>query len=170
MFRSLCVLMLLSGCATAYDRVMMVKTLEEAKTALQGAAPTVINQHPPNAEAWYFGWQRCVLFIDGIHRWSKSVEQTGVKASEAATVDCSLEAFRINEAEALPNPVLGELNGATTLDEARAKARTPSEVEKPMNDVERWYFGMSRCALFVKGKLTSTHIDRNGLRATCAVE
>ncbi len=162
--------MLLSGCATAYDRVTKVKTLEEAKVALQGSAPTVINQHPPNAEAWYFGWQHCVLFIDGVQRWSKSVEQTGVKASEAATVDCSLEAFRIDEAEGQPNPVLGELNGATTLDEARAQARTPTSVEKPMVDVERWFFGESRCALFVKGKLTSTHIDRNGLRATCAVE
>lgn len=94
--------MLLSGCATAFDRVTKVKTLDEAKTALEGAAPTVINQHPPNAEAWYFGWQHCVLFIDGVRRWSKSVSQTGVKASEAATVDCSLEAFRIAEAEEKP--------------------------------------------------------------------
>lgn len=39
-----------------------------------------------------------------------------------------------------------------------------------MADVERWYFGESRCALFVKGKLTSTQIDPTGLRATCAVE
>lgn len=162
--------MLLSGCVTTFDRVATAKTLDEAKAALKGEAPTVINQHPPNAEAWYFGWQQCVLFVDGTQRYRRTITQTGVKASERATVDCSPEAVAAEEAEREPNPVLAELNGATTLDEARERARAPSTVERPLNDVERWYFGENRCALFVKGKLVTTHIVFKGMKATCAVE
>lgn len=161
--------MLLSGCVTTFDRVAAAKTLDEAKVALRGEAPTAINQHPPNAEAWYFGWQQCVLFVDGTQRWRKTVTQTGVKLSERATVDCSPEALEEEEAEHQPNPVLPELNSATTLDEARERARAPSTIERPMTDVERWYFSESRCALFVKGRLVTTHIVK-GMKATCAVE
>lgn len=90
--------MLLSGCVTTFERVKASKTLDAAKLALNGESPTAINPHPPNAEAWYFGWQQCVLFVEGKLRLAKTVKQTGVKVSERATVDCSLEALAAEQA------------------------------------------------------------------------
>jgi hypothetical protein len=85
----LLLLVLLQGCATTFDRVQAARTLDEARAALRGEAPTAITPYPPNAEAWYFGWQRCVLFVDGKKRLVRTMEETGVAFAKRGTVDCS---------------------------------------------------------------------------------
>ena len=92
------------GCATAYERVAATKSIAEAQQALGSERPTAVNPYPPRAEAWYFGWQHCVLFIDGKLRWSKSVTQTGVGFYEKDTVDCSVRKWEAENGplDALP--------------------------------------------------------------------
>lgn len=158
---------IMSGCATTFERVVAVKTLDEAKAILGAEKPTAINEHPPNAESWYFGWQQCVLFIDGKQRLTKTVSQTGVARADLATVDCSLDAFK---EQSSATPYLRELRGAETLEEANARAQTPTAIEKPFDGVERWFYGAHRCAVFVRGKLTQTRVVAEGERATCAVD
>ena len=89
----LAVVLVLTGCATAFERVSAVKTLPEAREALGRTQLVAVNQHSPTAESWYFDWQHCILFVGGRRRWTKSIEETGVKNAERKTVDCSLEAF-----------------------------------------------------------------------------
>jgi hypothetical protein len=69
-------LVLLSGCATTpFAKVKEAKTIEAARALLDGYEPS-ITPYPPNAEAWYFGRNECVLFVDGKVRLSKSSETT----------------------------------------------------------------------------------------------
>jgi len=64
--------LLLAGCAASpWIKVKDAKTIEEARALLDGTTPQV-TPYPPNAEAWYFGKNECVLFLDGKLRVSKS--------------------------------------------------------------------------------------------------
>ena len=61
-----------SSCGpSVFTRVSKAKTIEQARLELRGEAPT-ITSYPPNAEAWYFGKNECVLFVDGVVRVSKT--------------------------------------------------------------------------------------------------
>lgn len=66
---------LLTACATPFAQVSKAKTIEEARQLLGSYQPQV-TQYPPNAEAWYFGNNECVLFVDGILRLGKSSQTT----------------------------------------------------------------------------------------------
>ncbi|MFZ5445244.1 MAG: hypothetical protein ACOZQL_34960 [Myxococcota bacterium] len=68
---ALAALVLLGACATPYARVKDAKTIEQAR-ALLGSYEPKVTPYPPNAEAWYFGKNECVLFVDGALRLSKS--------------------------------------------------------------------------------------------------
>ncbi|MDP1826070.1 MAG: hypothetical protein Q8L48_22585 [Archangium sp.] len=80
-------LSLLAGCATPWLQVKDAKTIEEARKQLGSYTPSV-TPYPPNAEAWYFGKNECVLFIDGKVRFSKSswhwTERDGVRINAPA--------------------------------------------------------------------------------------
>ncbi|MGV3621805.1 MAG: hypothetical protein ACO1OB_13360 [Archangium sp.] len=81
-----------AGCASVYDRVKATGSIEEGRAALQGYEPA-ITPYPPNAEAWYFGRNECVLFVDGKLRVSKSSytkeDDQRVTAWEEKQVLCS---------------------------------------------------------------------------------
>lgn len=74
--RALVIAVFASSCVpSTYARVRQVSTIEQARQELRGEQPS-ITQYPPNAEAWYFGKNECVLFIDGVLRFSKSTFKT----------------------------------------------------------------------------------------------
>lgn len=77
-------MLLLAACATPWARVKDAKTIEAARALLGGYEPQVTT-YPPNAEAWYFGKNECVLFVDGALRLSKSsyTSHDGVSARAA---------------------------------------------------------------------------------------
>ena len=61
-----------SSCGpSVFTRVSKARTLEQARLELRGEEPT-ITPYPPNAEAWYFGKNECVLFVDGVIRVTKT--------------------------------------------------------------------------------------------------
>jgi hypothetical protein len=71
---------LLAGCATPYAKVKTAKTIDEARSYLGDYQPEVL-PYPPNAEAWYFGRNECVLFIDGKLRMSKDTYSQRVSST-----------------------------------------------------------------------------------------
>ena len=82
-----------SGCAASpFAQVAKARTIEEARKLLGDTRP-MVTPYPPNAEAWYFGKNECVLFVDGKVRLSKSsYTQKGdneVPASKEAQVLCA---------------------------------------------------------------------------------
>jgi hypothetical protein len=85
--------LLLAGCAASpWVKVKDAKTIEEARTLLGGTTPQV-TPYPPNAEAWYFGKNECVLFVDGKLRFSKSsysvTDETPVRDAKQQQVLCT---------------------------------------------------------------------------------
>ncbi|MFT3711847.1 MAG: hypothetical protein QM817_29765 [Archangium sp.] len=92
--------LLLTGCVSAFERVRQTDTIEQARRVLKGETPTSITKYPPNAEAWYFGKNQCVLFVDGKQReWRSSIteaEQGHVLPSEVQAVLCSPSGVKDN--------------------------------------------------------------------------
>lgn len=97
------VVMLGSSCGpSVYERVKNAHDLDTARSQLRGVEPS-ITKYPPNAEAWYFGKNECVLFIDGKVRLSRSsYTQRGdvaVASWRERQVLCSPSEVREHEAQ-----------------------------------------------------------------------
>lgn len=66
--------LLLASCATPYAQVKTAKTIEQARELLNGYEPSV-TRYSASVEAWYFGRNECVLFVDGQLRLSRDMHQ-----------------------------------------------------------------------------------------------
>jgi hypothetical protein len=62
---------LVSCSGAAFNRVKNARTLEEARAKLEGYTPEVTH-YGTEAEAWYFGSDACVLFVDGMLRTTQT--------------------------------------------------------------------------------------------------
>lgn len=84
--------LLATACASPWASVKNAKTLDEARALLGGYQPSV-ETYGPTTEAWYFGKNECVLFVDGRLRVSKSsyteTESGRVASSKQQQVVCS---------------------------------------------------------------------------------
>lgn len=91
MKRALLLMMVLTGCTSAFERVKKAHHIRAARDELNGYEPSIVKLGP-DAEAWYFGKTECVLFVNGRLVQSKSsrTEKTGdnVKPSEEEAVLC----------------------------------------------------------------------------------
>lgn len=68
----LVVAVMLIGCSgAAFNRVKDARTIEDARAKLDGYQPEVTS-YGPDAEAWYFGNEACVLFVNGMNRLTQS--------------------------------------------------------------------------------------------------
>lgn len=55
-----------SGCAHVFDRIQPGMSGAEVRslTGAEGVGPSQVVSYPPNAQAWYYGEDRCILLVD----------------------------------------------------------------------------------------------------------
>lgn len=55
-----------TGCAHVFERIQpgMTSADVRALTEPEGVGPSEVVTYPPNAQAWYYGEDRCILLVD----------------------------------------------------------------------------------------------------------
>lgn len=77
------VLLLASGCVHVFERIQPGMTSAEVRalTEPEGVGPSEVVTYPPNAQAWYYGEDRCILLVD-----DRVVQKNVTKTQSVAVV------------------------------------------------------------------------------------
>lgn len=72
-----------SGCVHVFERIQpgMTSADVRALTEPEGVGPSEVVSYPPNAQAWYYGEDRCILLVD-----DRVVQKNVTKTQRVAVV------------------------------------------------------------------------------------